>query len=319
VEDLGATFFEATTALAFDEFARQRVDVAVVETGLGGRLDATNVVEPVAAIVTGIAMDHMEYLGNNISEIAAEKAGIFKPGSPAIIGERNADIARLLAGHALAAGVSRVVSVADSYAVTGVVTDAAGTRFALDTPNESLNVELQLRGVHQVSNACTAIAALDAAGEKYRPRKEVLERSLRDAFLAGRLQLRDKYVFDVAHNPDGIRALVEALGAILPDGKRVALFCALSDKDWRAMILALAPAVSLIVLTNAPTAPESRRWNLASVQEEASRAGVTSLAVSDFDAAMAEANRRGDFVIVTGSFHTVGDAMIRLQVSPFSP
>ncbi len=111
VERIGATFFEATTAMAFDLFAREEVDAAVIETGLGGRLDSTNVLRPLASGVTSIGIDHTEYLGDTREEIAAEKAGIFKRGVPAVIGERDPTIRSLLADFATEHEASRILDV----------------------------------------------------------------------------------------------------------------------------------------------------------------------------------------------------------------
>ncbi|HEX4933621.1 MAG TPA: Mur ligase family protein, partial [Gemmatimonadaceae bacterium] len=131
VERLGATFFEATTAMAFEWFARSEAEVSVIETGLGGRLDSTNVITPLVAGVSTIGLDHVELLGDTIEAIAAEKAGIFKPGVPAVIGDTDPRVQRLLATDAERVGARRVCRSADEYRVHDV-TVGDGTRFVLD-------------------------------------------------------------------------------------------------------------------------------------------------------------------------------------------
>ncbi|HEY9448666.1 MAG TPA: Mur ligase family protein, partial [Gemmatimonadaceae bacterium] len=169
VERLGATFFEATTCMAFDHFARQGVDVAVVEVGLGGRLDATNVLTPLATAVTSIGMDHMQYLGDTIEQISAEKAGIFKAGVPAAIGDGDAAVRARLARLARSADASRVLVVGDDWLVDDVVVDESGTSFSLTERVGGRRRELRtsLVGRHQASNAAVALAMLDLAGGSY--------------------------------------------------------------------------------------------------------------------------------------------------------
>ena len=124
-------------------------------------------------------------------------------------------------------------------------------------------------------------------------------------------------IFDIAHNADGARVFAETLGAVASVRPVVAVFCALRDKEWREMLTALRPYVDRFVLTNAPTAPASRAWDLASAADFLRQAGASVEAVPSFDEALAKGDNAGT-VLVTGSFHTVGDAMARLKVSPFS-
>ncbi|HEX5438523.1 MAG TPA: Mur ligase family protein, partial [Gemmatimonadaceae bacterium] len=146
VERLGATFFEVTTCLAFDYFARQHVDVAVIEVGLGGRLDATNVITPLAAGVTSIGLDHQQYLGETIERIAYEKAGIFKPGRPVVIGEEDPPVRTLLGELAYAAGAAPVRVLADTQPPENVCVGRDGTRFTLRTPGGVRHLHTPLVG-----------------------------------------------------------------------------------------------------------------------------------------------------------------------------
>lgn len=318
VESLGATFFEATTALAFAHFAAQQVDVAVIETGLGGRLDSTNVIDPVAAGVTSIDYDHVEYLGDTLEKIAAEKAGIYKPGRPAIVGETDESLRRFLADRARAAGAVPVRVVAEECVISNVEVGPAGTSFLLDGFAGRRMLRTPLIGRHQAENTAFALALLDAAGLPYATTLDEAAESLHGVRVVGRFQREGRFIFDVAHNPEGSMVLADTLRAVQPSSPVVALLSVLADKDWRSMTRTLAPVVSHFVLTVAPTAPSSRVWNLDDVLRFTVEEGIDAEAIPDFDAALSRASISGNTTLITGSFHTVGDAMARLQVSPLS-
>lgn len=318
VERLGATFFEATTALAFDWFARSAPDVAIIETGLGGRLDSTNVLDPVVAGVTGIGIDHTEYLGDTPEAIAHEKAGIFKPGRPAVIGFCTPSVRAVLEGDARERGATPIRTLAAESAVTDVTLVDGGTAFTLDGALGRARLWTPLAGVHQAGNAALALTLLDAAGGPLAVPLAEAARSLHDVRLPGRFQHTPPYLFDVAHNPDGAAVLASTLAASAIPRPVCALLSVLRDKDWRGMMAALAPVVSHFVLTTAPTSPASRAWSLDDALAHALEQGLSAESVADFDRALQVAADRGATVLVTGSFHTVGDAMARLQVSPLT-
>lgn len=314
VEDLGATFFEATTAMAFDHFARTNVEVALIETGLGGRLDSTNVVDPVAAGVTCIGWDHMEYLGHTLEAIALEKAGIFKADRPAVIGEPSEAIRQTLVDRARALG-ARPFVVADEVTVGDIDVGPDGTTATYEMLGQRERLHTPLTGRHQAFNLAFTLALLHEAGPPYRLTLREAAPLLRDVTLPGRFQRVGKYIFDVAHNADGARVLAETLRAVQPSAPVCAVFCALRDKEWEDMLTALSGVIDSFVLTNAPTAPASRSWDLDEAREYLLRTYTPGEVVPSFDDALARAASAGT-VVVTGSFHTVGDAMSRLQVSP---
>lgn len=315
VEKIGASFFEATTALAFLHFARAGCDVALVEAGLGGRLDSTNVVVPRAAGVTSIGYDHMEYLGPTLHDIAGEKAGIFKAGIPAVIGEPDREVSAFLAKRAQGAGASPIRIAPAEMRISDVDVLPEGTRFTLRALGEERVVQTPLVGRHQAWNFAFTLALLDAAGDPFRVSLSEAADSVKHVRLPGRFQRTGKYLFDVAHNADGVRALVGSLRAVAAARPVVAVLCVLTDKDWRAMMDALSEVVDAFILTDAPTAPASRAWSLDDARAYATARGYTAHAEHDFDAALALAAAEGETVLVTGSFHTVGDAMSRLAVS----
>ena len=317
-EEMGATFFEVTTALAFDWLAKREVDFAVIETGLGGRLDSTNVLTPRVATVTSIGLDHTDLLGDTLEAIAREKAGIFKAGVPAVIGEPAPAIRELLAKCAKEAAATPVVVLDDDYAISNVEVSARGTSFTLLGGKDGQHITTPLLGEHQARNTATAIATLAAIGKEYLPPPGEISKALAGVFLPGRFERRGKVIFDVAHNPDGARTVAETIRAINPPSPRTALVAVLADKDWRGIIRELAPAVDRFLFTNAPSAPAERRWDPAEAHSFAKAQGFEADLEPDMDAALARGQERSETLLITGSFHTVGDAMSRLQVSPFA-
>jgi dihydrofolate synthase / folylpolyglutamate synthase len=297
-----ATFFEATTALAFADFAARGVEIAVVEVGLGGRLDSTNVVRPLVSGVTKIARDHMKYLGDTLELIACEKAGIAKPGVPFVIGETDPALVEVLRREARRA-VGR-----------------AGGRSEADIrvlPREyEWSGPLSLAGPHQRRNAAVAHGILMALPQPYRPTPAQISRGFGSCRVAGRLDRRGRWLFDVAHNPDGMRALVAALEAINPRRPLHALVSILGDKEWPEMLVQLDQVIDRGVLTIAPTAA-ARGWDidwLGRWLRDPSRPPphASWTLIPDFSEAIAAVQEGAGTVLVTGSFHTVGDVMSAL-------
>jgi dihydrofolate synthase/folylpolyglutamate synthase len=316
VEEIGASFFEATTAMAFEYFARAGAGVAIIEAGLGGRLDSTNVITPVAAGVTSIGFDHTEYLGTTLEEIAGEKAGIFKVGRPAVVGETDPRIAELLAARAGALGASSIRVVSRELHVSRTKVDDAGTTCDVEWRGEHATLRTPLVGDHQASNLAFSLVMLDAGGPQFEISLAEASMYLERVHIPGRFQHIGQFIFDVAHNPGGAEVLTQTLLAIDPPRPITAVLCVLDDKDWREMIRVLSRVVSHFVFTMAPTAPASRAWDLAEVNEFAQSLHLDADVVQDFDAALEYARDTSVTVLITGSFHTVGDAMSRLQVSP---
>jgi dihydrofolate synthase/folylpolyglutamate synthase len=297
IQEHGATFFEASTAMAFADFAARGVEIAVVEVGLGGRLDSTNIVQPLVSAVTKIAMDHMKYLGENLTDIAREKAGIAKPGVPFVIGERDPAVVEVLRREARrrardAGGQADVRVLPPAYEWTG---------------------PLGLRGAHQRRNAGVAHGILMALPERWRPGLEAIQKGFEGARVPGRLDRRGKWLFDVAHNPDGMESLVAALQADPPPGPVHALVSILGDKEWPTMLVWLDAVVDRGVLTVSPSAAE-RGWDLGWLEAWLARtdrppAHAQWTLVADFSVALREVQVGAETVLVTGSFHTVGDVM----------
>jgi dihydrofolate synthase/folylpolyglutamate synthase len=302
--------------MAFDLFAREGVDAAVIETGLGGRLDSTNVLSPVVASVTSIGIDHVEYLGETREEIAGEKAGIFKANVPAVIGERDRPIASLLAKLARDRGAHPIIDVVDTASPSEIVVNADGTTFEMTIGNERGLIRTALAGDHQASNAALALTTLNAAGGDFSTTLEEARSALPSVRLPGRFQRVGNLIFDVAHNPDGTGVLATTILGVAPPRPIAAVLCVLGDKDWRGMMTVLSTAVNVFVLTDAPTAPASRAWDRQAAADFARSNGWEVISEPDFDRAIDHAKSIAKTVVITGSFHTVGDAMARLNVDP---
>jgi dihydrofolate synthase/folylpolyglutamate synthase len=291
-----ATFFEATTAIAFADFAARGVDIGVIEVGLGGRLDSTNVITPLVSAVTHVAVDHQKYLGNTIEEIAREKAGIAKPGVPFVIGEPDHQLADLLRD------LGRQAAGSDAEYLPLVV-----------PATQRWNGPLAMLGPHQQRNAAVAHAILDALPARLQLPHEAIAHAFANTRVAGRLDLRGKWLYDVAHNPDGMRTLIGAIDQLPVPRPIHALVSILGDKDWPAMLVELDKGIEVGILTVAPTAA-GRGWDLgwlerwlASPDRPPPRA--TWHLVPDFEDALARVEQGAGTVLVTGSFHTVGDVL----------
>ena len=284
-----ATFFEAVTILALEYFREQKVEVVVWETGLGGRLDATNVVTPRVSVITNIAFDHMQYLGSTLELIAGEKAGIIKPGVPVVTGATGAALA-----------VIQQVS-AELQSPLTVVT--AG-------PNRT-----PLLGRHQALNCAVAEAAIRASGLKISD--EQLQIGLAQTCWPGRFQIirgAPIVVLDGAHNAAGATSLAGALAEQFPGQRLAVVLGVLRDKNYEEMCQILAPLADMIACTRVNSERSNDPDLLADLCRRANpRADVRPF--SDIAAAFQAACASGAVVVITGSLFLVGEAMSRLGFS----
>ncbi len=315
-EAIGATFFEITTAAAFAYFAQARVDVAAIETGLGGALDSTNVIDPIVATVTNISLDHTEYLGPTVQAIADEKGGIFKFGRPAVIAEPRMDLARRLADRAAERGATPIVITRVDWRAWSVSIAAGMTSFTAATPLGRTRLSTPLVGDHQVRNTLAALAALHAAGPEYAIAKADINRALAHVTLPGRFQRIRDWVFDVAHNAAGARALAATLAARPSPPPLTIVLGVLKDKDWYGMIDALAPVANRFIITQPISAPPERAWDPLKAASHANACKVPVSLDLDFHVAIERAASLPGTKVVCGSFHTVGDAMGILGMDP---
>jgi dihydrofolate synthase/folylpolyglutamate synthase len=299
------TYFEFSTALAFHYFAKYPVDVAILEVGMGGRLDATNVVRPELIVISNVAMDHAEYLGPRLADIAREKAGIIKPGRPCVTAARQAAVLDVLEAtcrrrRARLLRAGRDIRV---RARPGGVLDVTGPGLAVR------GFALALRGPHQRENAACALGALGVLRERgFDIGDEAIREGLAKVRWEGRMEVvqrRPTVLLDGAHNPAGAAALATALGEF--EYRRLTLVLGmLADKDWKGMLRRLAPLAHRIILTRPPEeraqapevlAGEARRWNRNVEIADNPRKAV--------QAALQGAGR-DDLVCIAGSLYLVG-------------
>jgi dihydrofolate synthase/folylpolyglutamate synthase len=293
------TFFESTTAAAFVLFREAHVDVAVLEVGLGGRLDATNVVSPIAAAIVSIDIDHEAQLGNSIASIAAEKAGVIKPGIPVVCGP--------LPPEALAV-VERVCAEQQARLIRADRDEAIARQVA--------QLPLALPGAHQRANAAVAVALLAAVdadrAHGLRVGAEAVRAGLTQASWPGRLERFEvsgcRVVLDAAHNPAGARALAAYLRETEPGGVTL-VFGAMQDKAIDEMLAALVPATAAIVCT---TAPSPRAADARELVRRAAALGMRADAEPDPMAAVRRACSSERTVVVAGSIFLVGPVRDRL-------
>ncbi len=318
-ESIDATFFEITTAAAMAYFAESGVDVAVIETGLGGALDSTNVLDPVVATVTNISLDHTEFLGKTLQSIADEKGGIFKFGKPAVIAEPRLDIAKRLAQKAADRGATPISVVRSDWRAWSISLAGGMTSFTAATPLGRTRLSTPLIGEHQVRNTMAALATIYAAGPEYAIKKEDINRALSSVTLPGRFQRIQDWIFDVAHNAAGARALAETLAARPSPPPVTVILGVLKDKDWEGMIDELAPVTTQFIITQPLSAPPDRAWDPLLAAAHANACKVPVALDPDFRVAMARAQNLPGTKVVCGSFHTVGDAMSILGIDPTAP
>ena len=307
--DVPLTYFEHGTLAAFWLFARADLAAAVLEVGLGGRLDAVNVIDADVAIVTSVDLDHMDYLGPTREDIGREKAGIFRAGRPVVCGEPNPPAALLAHARVLGAPLSLIGR--DYGFTTGEGQwDYWGPgvrRHGLPHP--------ALRGAIQLVNAATAITALDLLHDRLHVSAGALRTGLVSVELAGRFQVlpgRPTIVLDVAHNPHAARVFAAALGTMGFHPRTIAVFGMLADKDIGGVVAAMIPRVDR---WHVATLPPPRGASAASVRDALAAAGVASADVRTFDdvasayrAARGEADE-ADRIAVFGSFLTVAAAL----------
>ena len=313
------TFFEFTTALAFAHFAREAVDVCVVETGMGGRWDSTNVLTPLLSVVTPIAIDHERFLGETIPEIAAEKAGILKPGVPAVIGGLNEEAATVLQATARAVGCP-LTDAADLVSVQALGADWDGQRIRIETASARHRpLRLPLLGAHQITNSAIAVAACEVL-------RDTCGLALSDAALRsglasvrwpGRLQVlrREPVVLlDCAHNPAGARALCKAVAALAGGDPLGWIVGCSHDKDLAGIFRAWAPVMRQCWVVPLSVERGASPAELAAVAAAAGvEAGKGELAAA-WSEALDWARREGGVVVVAGSIYLAGEVLEWLGV-----
>ncbi|MBN1279445.1 MAG: bifunctional folylpolyglutamate synthase/dihydrofolate synthase [Chlorobiaceae bacterium] len=317
--DLKATFFEATTALAFAWFADEQIDVAVIETGMGGRLDATNVVTSDYAVITSIGLDHTEWLGNTIAMIAAEKAAIINSGSMAFTAVSSPEAVEAVEYAAKASGAPLVRFGKDARA-TVVSADPGRLLFSLSTTSGRYSgLEAPLTGAFHVSNLSLAVMVAERAGIGEESIRKGLACMLRTGYRARLEKIRSEpdILLDVSHNPDGMRLTVDAIAVFRHRYRAVHVLIGMaSDKDARLVIRHLLP---LNAGFSAVTIPSVRSISAAELGILMQNEGIDDAQVFDTpDEALRTILQyadSGDLILITGSFFLAGEV---LRMAPLS-
>jgi dihydrofolate synthase/folylpolyglutamate synthase len=317
-EEMEATFFEIATTVAALHFAEEGVDTAVAEVGLGGGLDATNALDSVLSVITGIAVDHSEILGSDIAAIASEKAGIIRESGAVVTGAAG-DALDVIRGVA-AARKARFVSVLEEAPIDAISISSNGSVFNLEYDGASYEaLSVAMLGRHQVDNAHVAVVALhelDTLGV-FSLSEGLLRRGLSEVCCMGRMQVIDQrptIVADVAHNPDAAEALLSSLPDVFDYDRLIAVVGIMGDKDVRGFLSAFRDRADLVVLTRPASERAADLETLSSVAEELDLPHrVVPTAGAALKSALSDA-REGDLVLVTGSHYTVGDILTSLGV-----
>ncbi|HTA25087.1 MAG TPA: folylpolyglutamate synthase/dihydrofolate synthase family protein [Terriglobales bacterium] len=320
------SFFEMLTGIAFEYFAQNKVDIGVLEVGMGGRLDATNVVEPRVSVITDISLDHQQFLGNTVAEIAREKVGIIRRGGVVVTLPQQPQANDVIGNTILdleAQGVSAVsyVPPVSPGSVEYLVPEIHKLRYPLQVMGKQILVETPLIGRHQLRNVALAIAtAVELAKHGLAITPESIERGIRETHWPGRFHVvpaRDnapEYVFDVAHNPAGAWALRSTLSTCYEARQLTFVFGAMRDKAITEMTEILFPLAERVIVT---PADNPRSATAEDIRHAAARTSTEIEAAPDVASALERASvlagTRG-VVVITGSIYIVGEAMRLLQV-----
>lgn len=301
------TYFEAVTAAAFLEFAREEVDLAVIEVGMGGRLDATNICEPLLSLVTSISLEHREHLGDTLALIAREKAGIFRPGRPALAWVEEPEAMESLRTVAAEVGAELRFGQDLASVVEANPEGWGGQRVSLVTPGGEHDLWIDLPGAHQARNLALAVLA----AEELRLDRQAIATGARSACWPGRLERIElpgggRVLLDAAHNAEGSAVLADFLSTL--PGKVDLLFGVLADKDATEMIGRIAPLVDRIVLTAPPSERARHPEEIAALLP-----GRTVEVEPDLGAALDRALSPGGTLVACGSIFLVGEVRKRLR------
>ncbi len=316
------TFFEIMTALAFMYFVDKAVDIAVIETGLGGRLDSTNVIQPKVIGITSLSIDHQQQLGETIASIAKEKAGVLKRGVPTITVEQEPAAMHVLKSHAIALKAPFSVTGSDidfSHRFETSREHGPHTRICLTTPTSKFeHLRVPLHGKHQAINCGLALAMLDKLKSiGFQIDSEKASEGLQKVSLPGRMEIISddpRIMIDAAHNAASIRALIHAIGQNIPYDSMVVIFGCNNDKDVMGMLQELQYGADKVIFTRSNSAKAVSPEDLADMYTELCGKMCQSAASLGPALQLAKsAVSREDLICITGSFYLIGQAKMRFQ------
>ena len=320
------SFFEMLTAIAFEYFAQNKVEIAVLEVGMGGRLDATNVIDPLVSVITDISLDHQDFLGYTVGEIANEKAGIIRPGGIVVTLPQHPQANDVIGNKILELGTKAVSAVPyvppvspgseEYFKPFHSELDVPRSRYRVEVMGKEIAVETALIGRHQLRNVALAIAAAEElAKQGYAVTPDTIERGISDTNWPGRFQVSSarngapEFVFDVAHNPAGAWALRSTLSTCYADRRLVFVFGAMRDKAVGELAEILFPLAEAVIATRANN---PRSATVEEIRQASVRVSTDIEHSADVATAMVRASTlagSSGIVVVTGSIYVVGEAM----------
>jgi dihydrofolate synthase/folylpolyglutamate synthase len=312
VKALNPTFFEVTTAMAFSWFAEESVDIAVIEVGMGGRLDSTNVITPLVSVITNIDLEHTEFLGGTLELIAREKAGIIKLGVPVVTGAIQPSVVEVIEREA-AAKHARVYRLTKDFMSQNISQDRTQVFDYRGMQASYTKMCIAMHGRYQVDNACLAIAAAECMrNEGIAIAEPSLRRGLEQTRWEGRLELvsqKPDIFLDGAHNPASAKRLAGAVREMKSAYRRLILVVGiLSDKDYRGILAELVPLAEHVIVTRPQYSRAMDVQALASEIRELHSAVITTETVGHAIVKAGEISTADDLILVTGSLYVVGDA-----------
>ena len=316
------TFFEIMTALAFMHFLDTAVDIAIVETGMGGRLDSTNVIKPQVVGITSLSIDHSQQLGNTIDRIAEEKAGIFKQGVPAVTVQQEPAAMQVLKSRATAMNAPLSITGSDidfSHRFETSREDGPHTRICLTTPTSKFeHLRVPLYGKHQAINCGLALAMLDKLKTVgYQIDNQKAAEGLHNVSLAGRMEMiceDPRIMIDAAHNAASIKALIHAIGQNVPYDSMVVIFGCNNDKDVRGMLESLQYGADKAIFTRSNSPKAVSPDELADMYTEiCGKMCQTAASLGPALQLAKSAVSKEDLICITGSFYLIGQAKMRLK------
>lgn len=319
-ESLEATFFEITSAIAFQYFFEQSIDIAVIETGMGGRFDSTNVVNPLVSVITTIDLDHKEYLGDTLEEIAYQKAGIIKPGVPCIVSDNHPSLHKVFTSEAEKVGTK--VAFAEEIVDTKITEYLADLSMYVNVKSEIAeykNLNCRLAGEHQATNLKAVILALESIKNEFNWTDDNLHKGLTNVYeytgLIGRVEVMSLHpliILDVAHNPASMNALVTLLNNCgYGEMKFDFIFAAMQDKDYSVMLENFKPLCDKLILSKPKI---DRAAEVSDLEASAKALGFANIEkIPSIKTAVKYAIDSERPIIICGSFYLAGEAMEVLE------
>ena len=306
INEIKSTFFEVTTAMAFYHFNNKDVDIAIIETGLGGRLDSTNVVNPSLTVMTPISLDHRDILGSTIEKIAKEKAGIIKRGVPLITANQVNNVSKILENRVRKKeSLMHICPYPESVKLS-----SGGTSFKVN----GNNFNTSLIGEHQAQNAALAIATIKLFNSNIS--YETIDKGLRNVYWPGRLQLvADKIYYDVAHNENGVKSVLKNLNRIFPKSKLYGLLCLKGDKEIDCIAESIKSQFEMLFVS---TSKDGLLMEPEKLSKELHNLKVINFPLNDISSSISKikkVRKPDDVILIFGSHYIANEIFSEFEIS----